>query len=118
VTLLYPLIFLFLPRLWSVNRRHGYVTAAEFVRGRFDNRPLALTVALTGTLVTVPDTALQLVGMQPRGTRARYGVGQGVHGRGAGGCDATVMSTWQFGAIPVGSKQQGAEESPWVCTRW
>ena len=27
----YPLIFLFLPRLWSVSHRHGYVTPADFV---------------------------------------------------------------------------------------
>ena len=32
-TLMYPLLFLFFPRLWSVARRHGYVTAADFVRG-------------------------------------------------------------------------------------
>ena len=44
--------------------RHGYVTAADFVRGRFDNRPLALAVALTGIIATMPYIALQLVGMQ------------------------------------------------------
>ena len=42
----YPLIFLFLPRLWSVSHRHGYVTPADFVQGRYDSRPLALAVAL------------------------------------------------------------------------
>src|SRR6478672_10708519 len=49
----YPLIFLFLPRLWSVSHRHGYVS-----------RPLALAVAVTGILATMPYIALQLVGMQ------------------------------------------------------
>ena len=34
----YPLIFLFLPRLWSVSHRHGYVTPADFVQGRYDSR--------------------------------------------------------------------------------
>ena len=29
----YPMIFLFLPRLWSVSHRHGYVTPADFVAG-------------------------------------------------------------------------------------
>ena len=38
----YPLIFLFLPRLWSVSHRHGYVTPADFVEGRHDSRRLAL----------------------------------------------------------------------------
>src|SRR6188472_2047284 len=60
----YPLIFLFLPRLWSVSHRHGYVTPADFVEGRYDSRPLALAVALTGILATMPYIALQLVGME------------------------------------------------------
>jgi SSS family solute:Na+ symporter len=60
----YPLIFLFLPRLWSVSHRHGYVTPADFVAGRYDSRPLALAVAVTGILATMPYIALQLVGMQ------------------------------------------------------
>ena len=60
----YPLIFLFLPRLWSVSHRHGYVTPADFVQGRYDSRVLALAVALTGILATMPYIALQLVGMQ------------------------------------------------------
>jgi len=63
-TLMYPLLFLFFPRLWSVACRHGYVTAADFVRGRFGNRPLALAVALTGIVATMPYIALQLMGMQ------------------------------------------------------
>ena len=62
--LMYPLLFLAFPRLWSVSRRHGYVTAADFVRGRFGNRMLALAVAVTGICATVPYIALQLRGMQ------------------------------------------------------
>ncbi|MGZ4492114.1 MAG: monocarboxylate uptake permease MctP [Nocardioidaceae bacterium] len=61
---LYPIIFIFLPRLWSVSHRHGYVTPADFVRGRFDSKPLALAVAVTGILATMPYIALQLVGIQ------------------------------------------------------
>ncbi|MFE7188648.1 monocarboxylate uptake permease MctP [Kitasatospora sp. NPDC057541] len=60
----YPLVFLFLPRLWSVSRVHGYVTPADFVRGRYGSRPLSLMVALTGILATMPYIALQLVGIQ------------------------------------------------------
>ena len=60
----YPLVFLFLPRLWSVSHRHGYVTPADFVHGRYDSRALALVVALTGILATMPYIALQLVGME------------------------------------------------------
>ncbi len=60
----YPLIFLFLPRLWSVSHRHGYVTPADFVHGRYDSKPLATVVALTGILATMPYIALQLVGIE------------------------------------------------------
>ncbi|GAA2131694.1 sodium:solute symporter family protein [Kitasatospora kazusensis] len=60
----YPLVFLFLPRLWSVARVHGYVTPADFVRGRYGSRGLSLAVAVTGILATMPYIALQLVGIQ------------------------------------------------------
>src|SRR3954454_4788640 len=61
---LYPIIFIFLPRLWSVSHRHGYVTPADFVRGRFGSKGLALAVAITGLLATMPYIALQLIGIQ------------------------------------------------------
>ena len=61
---LYPIIFVFMARLWSVSHRHGYVTPADFVRGRYDDRALSLAVAVTGFLATMPYIALQLVGIQ------------------------------------------------------
>ncbi|WP_424532050.1 monocarboxylate uptake permease MctP [Sphaerisporangium viridialbum] len=60
----YPLIFVILPRLWSVAHRHGYVTPADFVSGRYQSRGLTLAVAVTGLLATLPYIALQLVGIQ------------------------------------------------------
>ncbi len=62
--LVYPLLFAVFPRLWSVARAKGYVTAADFVRGRFGNGTLALAVAVTGIVATMPYIALQLVGME------------------------------------------------------
>jgi solute:Na+ symporter, SSS family len=62
--LIYPLAFVFLPRLWSVSRRHGYVTPSDFVRGRYGSKGLSVAVALTGLLATMPYIALQLVGIQ------------------------------------------------------
>ncbi|MFC9925492.1 monocarboxylate uptake permease MctP [Streptomyces sp. NPDC127190] len=62
--IVYPLIFTFLPRLWSVSHRHGYVTTSDFVRGRFGSKGLSLAVAVTGILATMPYIALQLVGIQ------------------------------------------------------
>ncbi|XVV16174.1 monocarboxylate uptake permease MctP [Actinoplanes sp. CA-131856] len=60
----YPLFFLILIRLWSVSHRHGFVTPADFVRSRFDSPTLALLVAITGIVATMPYIALQLVGLE------------------------------------------------------
>jgi SSS family solute:Na+ symporter len=60
----YPIFFLVFPRIWSVCRQHGYITAGDFVRGRFGNRWLALAVTVTGIVATMPYIALQLVGLQ------------------------------------------------------
>jgi len=62
--LVYPLIFVFMPRMWSVAHAKGYVTPADFVKGRYGSRGLSLAVALTGILATMPYIALQLVGIQ------------------------------------------------------
>ena len=61
---IYPLMFLAFPRIWNVAHKHGYITAADFVRGRYGNRWLALAVAVTGIVATMPYIALQLVGIQ------------------------------------------------------
>jgi solute:Na+ symporter, SSS family len=60
----YPLIFLVVIRLWSVSHVHGFVTPADFVRARFGSSTLALLVAITGIVATMPYIALQLVGIQ------------------------------------------------------
>jgi solute:Na+ symporter, SSS family len=62
--IVFPIVFVFAPRLWSVSRVHNYVTPADFVRGRYGSRGLALAVAATGILATMPYVALQLVGIQ------------------------------------------------------
>jgi len=62
--ILYPIIFVFMSRLWSVSHRHGYVTPADFVAGRHGSRGLSLAVAITGFVATMPYIALQLVGIQ------------------------------------------------------
>ncbi len=62
--MIYPILFLVFPRLWRVCHKHNYITPADFVRGRFGNRWLALAVALTGIVATMPYIALQLVGLQ------------------------------------------------------
>jgi solute:Na+ symporter, SSS family len=60
----YPLMFLVFPRIWYVSHKHHYITAGDFVRGRFGNRWLALAITVTGIVATMPYIALQLVGLQ------------------------------------------------------
>jgi len=62
--IVYPIIFVFMARLWSVSHTHGFVTPADFVKGRYGSRGLSLAVAVTGILATMPYIALQLVGIQ------------------------------------------------------
>ena len=62
--LIYPLLYVTFPRLWAVTRAKGYITAADYIYGRYGNRWLELAVALTGILATMPYIALQLVGME------------------------------------------------------
>ncbi len=62
--LIYPILFLVFPRLWNVCRARGYITAGDFVRGRYGNRWLALAITITGIVATMPYIALQLVGIQ------------------------------------------------------
>jgi SSS family solute:Na+ symporter len=60
---IYPLVFLVVIRLWSVSHVRGFVTPADFVRSRFDSPIMALLVAITGIVATMPYIALQLVGI-------------------------------------------------------
>lgn len=62
--IVYPIVFYVLLRLWSVSHVHGFVTPADFVRARFGSPTLALLVAVTGIVATMPYIALQLVGIE------------------------------------------------------
>jgi SSS family solute:Na+ symporter len=60
----YIFVFCVFPALWTVCKRRGHVTAADFIQDRFDSRFLSLVMALTGILSTLPYIALQLIGIQ------------------------------------------------------
>ena len=62
--LVWPIVFVLMPRLWSVAHKHGMVTPADFVSARFGSRGLGLAIAFTGILSLMPYIALQLVGIQ------------------------------------------------------
>ncbi|WP_433472795.1 sodium:solute symporter family protein [Spirillospora sp. CA-142024] len=96
--IVYPLAFVLLPRLWTVARRHGYVTVADFVRGRYGSPMLALVVAVTGVLATMPYIALQLLGI-----RAVLTAG-GLYPRGAAG-DLALIAV--FAVLAVATCRHG-----------
>src|SRR5436853_2437179 len=62
--LVYPLVYVLMPKFWSVCKQHNYVTAADFVKGRFGSSSLALAIAFTGILATMPYIALPLFGIE------------------------------------------------------
>ncbi|WP_297908389.1 monocarboxylate uptake permease MctP [Thiomonas sp.] len=62
--LVYPMVFALLPRLWVVAHKHNYITASDFIAGRYGSPALALAIAVTGIVATMPYIALQLVGIQ------------------------------------------------------
>ena len=94
----YPLAFWMLPRLWSVSAEHGFITVADYARGRWGSHPLALAIALTGLLATMPYVALQLLGI-----RAVLEVG-GIYPDGLAG-DALLALV--FGVLAVATYRSG-----------
>ena len=64
LVIVYPMLFIVLTRFWSVSHVHGFVTPAEFVRARFGSRALAVSIAVTCVVATMPYIALQLIGVQ------------------------------------------------------
>ncbi len=62
--LVYPIIYILMPKFWSVCKQHGYVTSADFVKDRFGSKTLAFAIAITGIIATMPYIALQMFGIQ------------------------------------------------------
>ncbi len=62
VAVTFAIAIITMPKLWVESRKHGFVTAADFVRHRF-GPILAVLIALTGIVAELPYIALQIVGM-------------------------------------------------------
>ena len=62
--LVYPFVYMVMPKLWEEAKRLNCVTAADYAHARYNSRGLALAVAVTGIVATMPYIALQLVGME------------------------------------------------------
>jgi solute:Na+ symporter, SSS family len=73
--IIYPFVFAVMPRFWTACRQGGHLTAADFVQARFGHSALAVGIALTGLVATMPYIALQLVGIQV--TLTAMGIGKG-----------------------------------------
>lgn len=63
-TIAYPIALVVLVRFWGYARERGYLTAADFVRDRYNSRTLEIAIALTGVVAAMPYIALQLAGMR------------------------------------------------------
>ncbi|GAA0464158.1 solute:Na+ symporter, SSS family protein [Paractinoplanes deccanensis] len=59
-----PLTFVLTTKIWSVARRHGFLTHGEFAGARFGSPALSALVAVTGILATMPYIAVQLLSLQ------------------------------------------------------
>jgi SSS family solute:Na+ symporter len=62
--IVYPIVYVTMPKLWQVARNKGYVTGSDYVKDRFDSRFLALLIAITGIVATMPYIALQIYGIK------------------------------------------------------
>jgi len=63
-TIAYPVVFILLARFWTVAKKRGYITSADFVRDRYGDRALEIAIAITGVIAALPYIALQLIGMK------------------------------------------------------
>lgn len=64
VMLTFGVALVTMPKLWTLSREKGYITASDFVKERFGSRILAIMIAITGIVAELPYIALQIVGMQ------------------------------------------------------
>ncbi len=71
--IVYPLVFTMMPRFWRICHENNHVTAADFIQDRYASKTLALAVAITGLIATMPYIALQLIGMQVVIARLGFG---------------------------------------------
>ncbi|MFD1446349.1 sodium:solute symporter family protein [Oceanobacillus profundus] len=57
------LVAFFGPRFWVVGKKYGYVTPSEMLGDRYDNKYVAIVVAVTNCLFLIPYSAVQLSGV-------------------------------------------------------
>ena len=56
------LLALFIPRFWIAGKKYGYVTPAELLGDRYENRAVAVIIAIIFIVTLIPYTSVQLIG--------------------------------------------------------
>ena len=56
------LLALFIPRFWIAGKKYGYVTPAELLGDRYENRAIAVIAAIIFIVTLIPYTSVQLMG--------------------------------------------------------
>ena len=56
------LLALFIPRFWVAGKKYGYVTPAELLGDRYENRAISVIVAIIFIVTLIPYTSVQLMG--------------------------------------------------------
>src|SRR3989441_11957506 len=54
VMLTFAVALVTMPRLWTLSRERGYITASDFVKDRFGSKTLAMMIAVTGIVAELP----------------------------------------------------------------
>ena len=57
------LVAFFGPRFWVVGKKYGYVTPSEMLGDRYNNKHVAIVVAISNCLFLIPYSAVQLSGV-------------------------------------------------------
>ncbi|WP_067727488.1 sodium:solute symporter family protein [Oceanobacillus damuensis] len=57
------LVAFFGPRFWVAGKKYGYVTPSEMLGDRYDDKKVAVTVAISNCLFLIPYSAVQLSGV-------------------------------------------------------
>lgn len=62
--MIYPIVYATMPRIWTISKKNGYITASDYIKDRFSSPLLAMLIALTGVMAELPYIALQMVGIE------------------------------------------------------
>ncbi len=63
-----------MPKLSAISRQKGYITGADYVKGSFNSRNLAILIAIVGIVAELPYIGLQIEGMESVFTVMLFGL--------------------------------------------